>query len=536
MPTTRCATDVTLVCRVVARATGRRRASRCRAATRRSPSSPPASGASASSCRSSVDGATVDGLFRLKLQDLDPDAGLFRLYVTDICRRTWLEQPAGVLGHRRLRRPAHARRRLGLAGRRLHRPRHLRRADRHGDQPGSATSAPPARRAARGDLFCVHLHAIDSFYHLCSAKLDERRTPDPAERAALRGRGARHLPPTGRRRRPHAGGGRTRRRSSSWSPTTAPSRRARACRCARILAGAGLLADGGGRRCGPGRHRLVAHAGGAAGQLLRAREPRRARAAAASSRPADLEDVRDALMRAMLDYRDAGQRRVPVQPRRPGGGGRRTSGCIGDGVGDVVYAVHEEFADEHGQIAAPGHARRGRPGACARSVPVLRRRRQAGTDDRRDRSRSPTSRRRCATRSASTPPLQADGRSLLRARRSGGAAERAGPAKARRSRAWRVAAEAAALEVARQATLLQVAHDHHEALGEAGPDRRLLLEQAEERRALDPRRRDGRGGRHGGRSRRAVQKRQLSEVSRPRAAACVWPAGVVTRALPSRRM
>ena len=46
----------------------------------------------------SVGDATVDGVFRLKLQVLDPTAGLFRLYVTDICRQSWLEQPVGAVG------------------------------------------------------------------------------------------------------------------------------------------------------------------------------------------------------------------------------------------------------------------------------------------------------------------------------------------------------------------------------------------------------------------------------------------------------
>ena len=129
-----------------------------------------------------VNGETVPGLFRLKLQDLDPAAGLFRLYVTDICRRTWLEQPAGALGDATgfagLPTPGVGWDSLGLGCIDL---------DTFVDLTGMATAwladvCAALIRERPWRLFCVHFHAIDSFYHLCSAKLDERATPDAAER------------------------------------------------------------------------------------------------------------------------------------------------------------------------------------------------------------------------------------------------------------------------------------------------------------------------------------------------------------------
>ncbi len=80
-----------------------------------------------------VDGSQVDGAFRVKVLTLDPAAGLLRLYVTDICRLSWLEHPQGAIGgHLALLGPAHARGRLGFPRPRAHRCRDVRRAGRHG--------------------------------------------------------------------------------------------------------------------------------------------------------------------------------------------------------------------------------------------------------------------------------------------------------------------------------------------------------------------------------------------------------------------
>ncbi len=129
-----------------------------------------------------VAGATVTGVFRLKLQELEPRAGLFRLYVTDICRRTWLEQPSGALGDASrfagLPTPGVGWDSLGLGCIDL---------DTFVDLTGMATTWLADVCAALvlerpWNLFCVHFHAIDSFYHLCSVKLDKRLTPDAGER------------------------------------------------------------------------------------------------------------------------------------------------------------------------------------------------------------------------------------------------------------------------------------------------------------------------------------------------------------------
>jgi predicted AlkP superfamily phosphohydrolase/phosphomutase len=65
--------------------------------------------------------------------------------------------------------------------------------------------------------------------------------------------------------------------------------------------------------------------------------------------PDDFERVRQRAIDVMLSYRDAATGRSPfsmVIPKEDA----VSLGLYGDGVGDIVYAVCEEFADEHGRI------------------------------------------------------------------------------------------------------------------------------------------------------------------------------------------
>ena len=294
-----------------------------------------------------VQGATVTGVFRLKLQELEPGAGLLRLYVTDICRQTWLEQPSGVLGDASrfagLPTPGVGWDSLGLG---------LIDLDTFVELTAMATTwladvcaALVAERPWH--LFCVHFHAIDSFYHLCSVKLDERLTPDAGERRRYEAAEIaiyRQLDDAVGHILAAADAPALTVLVSDHGATPAgpplPLRR--------ILAGAGLLAaeDRGARDLGDidWQHTLAAPQGSCYVRLnLKGREPQGIVAPEAAA------EVRDAVVRALLDFRDPASGVCPfslVIPKEDAVG----LGLYGDGVGDVVYAVHPEYCEEHGQM------------------------------------------------------------------------------------------------------------------------------------------------------------------------------------------
>jgi predicted AlkP superfamily phosphohydrolase/phosphomutase len=286
----------------------------------------------------------VDGLLRLKLQDLDPEAGLLRLYVTDICRRSWLEQPAGVLetsGFAGLPTPGVGWDSLGSGGIDL---------DTFVELTAMATSwlgdvSMSLLESRPCELFGVHLHAVDSFYHLCARRLDPRantaeevRRYEAAECAIYRqlddvvGRlvevaGPRALVLLVSDHGAKPGGARV------------PLRE--------ILSRSGLLADGEGAAGGSGpidwSRTLAAPQGSCYVRVnVSGREP------GGIVAPADRERVRDDVMRAMLEYRDEASGLCPFTLVVTGEDAAEL-GLYGDGVGDVVYAVDQEFAEEHGQ-------------------------------------------------------------------------------------------------------------------------------------------------------------------------------------------
>ena len=294
----------------------------------------------------SIDGETVHGIFRLKLQELDPSVGTFRLYVTDICRRTWLEQPAGACGDTSgfagLPTPGVGWDSLGLGCIDI---------DTFVELTGMATAWLADVCAALLSqhpwrLFCVHLHAIDSFYHLCSAKLDERLTPDPDERrryGAAERAIYRQLDDAIGRIREAAGEPALTVLVSDHGAKPAGER----VPLQSILADAGLLAldDSGAGEAGIDWGKTLAAPQGSCYVRvnLAGREPRGIVPAVG------LEDVRRRAMQAMLDYRDEATGQCPFSLVVPAEEAVEL-GLYGDGVGDVVYAVHEQFADEHGQI------------------------------------------------------------------------------------------------------------------------------------------------------------------------------------------
>jgi predicted AlkP superfamily phosphohydrolase/phosphomutase len=294
-----------------------------------------------------VDGATVPGIFRLKLLELEPGAGLFRLYVADICRQTWLEQPAGVLGDAArfagLPTPGVGWDSLGLGCIDL---------DTFVELTAMATTwLADVCAALIGELpwhlFCVHFHAIDSFYHLCSAKLDESVTLDAQER-----------------RRYEAAEIAVYRQLDSAVGQILAAVEAPALTVLisdhgatpagvplplrRILAGAGLLAaeDRGGRDLADidWKHTLAVPQGSCYIRLnVKGREPEGVVA------PDAFEEVRDRVVRALLDYRDPATDGCPFSLVVPSEDAVDL-GLYGDGVGDVVYALHPEYCEEHGQM------------------------------------------------------------------------------------------------------------------------------------------------------------------------------------------
>jgi predicted AlkP superfamily phosphohydrolase/phosphomutase len=294
-----------------------------------------------------VDGATVPAVFRLKLLELEPGAGLFRLYVTDICRQTWLEQPAGVLGDAArfagLPTPGVGWDSFGLGCIDL---------DTFVELTAMATTWLADVCAALIEerpwhLFCTHFHAIDSFYHLCSAKLDESVTLDAEERRHYEAAEIavyRQLDDAiGRLLVAVDAPALTVLVSDHGATPAGPPLPLR-----RILAGAGLLTaeDRGGHDLAgiDWQHTLAVPQGSCYVRLnLEGREPLGVVA------PGSFEQVRDRVLRALLDFRDPATGVCPFSlvTRKEDA---VALGLFGDGVGDVVYAVHPEYCDEHGQM------------------------------------------------------------------------------------------------------------------------------------------------------------------------------------------
>jgi predicted AlkP superfamily phosphohydrolase/phosphomutase len=308
-----------------------------------------------------VNGATIEGAFRLKLLALDPRAGLFRLYVTDICRLSWLEHPPHVLGDTRtfagLPTPGVGWDSFGSGAIDL---------DTFVDLTGMATAwlADTCAKLIREqpwDLFCTHFHAIDSFYHLCCGGLDEHLTPDAGERrrfeaaelaiyrqldaALARLVGAADEPVLVALVSDHGA-----------TPPGPPVPMLRILRDAGLLSVEGPASDGGrGVRSGPvdpsgdgeridWSRTLAAPQGSCYVRLnLVGREP------CGVVEPRDAGRVCGRVVRALRAYRDPATGVCPfslVTAKE----GAAALGLHGDGVGDVVYAVHPEFSDEHGQM------------------------------------------------------------------------------------------------------------------------------------------------------------------------------------------
>jgi len=309
-----------------------------------------------------VGGGEVTAAFRLKVLDLDPEAGLFRLFVTDICRLTWLEQPPGVLGD------VSSFAGLPIAG-----------SGWMAFQRGSIDVDTFVELTAMStmwlrdvcvrllerqewDLLCMHFHAVDSFYHLLLHRLDPEQTPDAGERARCEAAEVavyRNIDAAIGAILEAAGDETVTMLVSDHGATPAT----RLVPLPQILIDAGLLSLQEGASLPhtarghpyadpiPGLRweRTLALPFGSCHVYvnLKGREPY-------GVVPADsYNDVRERVIDAMLSYRDPQTGLCPFSLvlRKEDA---RVLGLYGDAVGDVVYAVREEFSDEHGQSLGTG--------------------------------------------------------------------------------------------------------------------------------------------------------------------------------------
>ena len=293
-----------------------------------------------------VGGQDVTGAFRLKLLELDADAGRFRLYVTDLCRLRWLEHPDGALGDI-----------SGFGG--FPTPGVGWDSVRTGcldldtfvELTAMATewlgdACVQLLRTHEWDLFCTHFHAVDSFYHLLSQGLDPAQARDPAERARHEAaeiavyRGidtavgrildAVDVPAFTVLISDHGA-----------KPTT------RMIPVAAILEDAGLLARRADGTVDSGRTQAAPYGSCFVSVNVQGRDPKGVVAPSAAA------SVREQALAALQSYRDPETGLCPftVVLRKEDA---RVLGLYGDGVGDVVYAVREEFSDVHGQVLSTG--------------------------------------------------------------------------------------------------------------------------------------------------------------------------------------
>jgi predicted AlkP superfamily phosphohydrolase/phosphomutase len=305
-----------------------------------------------------VGGEPALAAFKVKLLDYDPERGLIRLYVTDICRVDGFDDPAGTLGD------TSSFRGLPVPGVGYD-PFELGWIDLDtfielidmGNQ-WLCDASLKLMKEQDWDIYCTHLHAIDWFYHLASDKLEPALTPDAcvrarweaAELAVYRsmddaiGRmlDAVQGPALSIVVSDHGATPRT-----SFVPLES------------ILADAGLLAYVEGTEHEqtmygypiPGvdwqRTLAIPQRSCYVYVNLKGRDPD------GVVEPEDYLAVREKAIDALQSYRDPESGLCPFSLvlRKEDA---RVLGLYGDRIGDIVYATREEFGDEHGQGLGTG--------------------------------------------------------------------------------------------------------------------------------------------------------------------------------------
>jgi predicted AlkP superfamily phosphohydrolase/phosphomutase len=321
----------------------------------------------------SVDGVDVDGAFKVKLLEVDPDRRILRIFVTDVCSTAALQYPKDCLGDVRtiagLPVASVGFNAVSLGWVDLNTfVEILDMSNRWMEQASMRLL-----RQEQWDLFFIHFHSVDWFYHLASAKLDPTQTPDPQERAPYEEAEKRiygsmdeaigrllsipESPPLTVIVSDHG--------ATSYTKHV-PTRQ--------ILADAGLLTTINGSASAAGTNstdgddeipyweRLIWEPIPDVDWGKTVAIPQRScyiyinlkgRDPYGSVDPSQYSDVQERIRDALLSYRDPETAMCPFSLvlRKQDA---RLLGLYGDRVGDVVYAVREEFSDEHGQILGTG--------------------------------------------------------------------------------------------------------------------------------------------------------------------------------------
>lgn len=312
-------------------------------------------------CELSAGGQTRVAVFRLKLLELDPSRRLLRLFVTDLCSIDSLQHPESVVGDvstlRGLPLASVGFDAFTLGWIDLNTMVELHEINTE----WLADVSIRLMTEHRWDLYYIHMHAVDWFYHAGSVALNPRLNPDQAVRQAYEAAELRIYQAM------DSAMGRILDAVEAPRLTVVVSDHGatsftKLAPTAQILRDAGLLSlkpeaedeleggytapvvevDWAATRAIPQRSCWVY-------VNLEGRDPD-------GAVPQDeYGSVQEQIIDALLSYRDPDTGLCPYSMvlRKQDA---RVLGLHGDRIGDVVYAVREEFSDEHGQILGTGRS------------------------------------------------------------------------------------------------------------------------------------------------------------------------------------
>ncbi len=315
-------------------------------------------------CELNAGGRPRVAVFRLKLLDLDPSRRLLRLFVTDVCSIDGLEYPEHIAGD------VATLDGLPLASMGFD-PFTLGWIDLETmvelHEMSTTWIAEVSVRLLREnpwDLFYVHMHAVDWFYHLASVPLNPTLNRDESRRETYEAAELRIY------KAMDSAIGRILETVEEPRVTVVVSDHGassftKLAPTAQILCDAGLLSfePGGADAYDEGYTAPVVKVDWSQTRAI----PQRScwiyinlegRDPAGIVPEAEYSQVQEAIIDALLSYRDPDTGLCPYSMvlRKQDA---RVLGLHGDRIGDVVYAVREEFSDEHGQILGTGQSSSG---------------------------------------------------------------------------------------------------------------------------------------------------------------------------------
>jgi len=285
-----------------------------------------------------------EAVFRVKLLQLAPDASDMRLYFTSLCDRRLYTYPEDLAQRLRdlpglpLPGGAFETYKLGwIDGQTLVEVNEFQ-IEWYG------ACAEKLMREERWDLFFMHAHAPDWLYHALATEVDPATNPDAARRAqceqivhdihvALDRMMGRILAAAGENVLTIIVSDHGAKATGRPAPVSAILRQAGLTTVKEAPQGAAIDWS---------RTRAVVQRSCYVYVNLKGRDPE-----GIVEPGAEYEQVREAIIRALLDYRDpdTGQRAITLALRREDA---RIMGLYGDMVGDVVYAVEPGFGGNHG--------------------------------------------------------------------------------------------------------------------------------------------------------------------------------------------